>query len=73
MAELGADVSPRGIAAHFAGLLDGLILDSIDQEEIPKVEALDIRATARRTLMESLSDKVALAETILNWAEETYL
>ena len=72
MAELGADVSPRGIAAHFAGLLDGLILDTIDQEEIPKVEALGIRSTAYRTLMESLSDKVALAENILTWTEETY-
>jgi LPPG:FO 2-phospho-L-lactate transferase len=72
MAELDEDISPVGIAAHFAGLLDGIILDDVDQKECEKIEALGIRATTRQTMMQTLSDKKLLAETILNWTEATF-
>ena len=72
MAELGADISPTGIAAHFAGLLDGIILDDVDEKECKKIEALGLRATTRQTMMHTLSDKKLLAETILNWTEATF-
>jgi LPPG:FO 2-phospho-L-lactate transferase len=72
MAELGAAINPTGIAAHFAGLLDGIILDDIDQQECEKIEALGVRATTRQTMMQTLSDKKLLAETILNWTEATF-
>jgi LPPG:FO 2-phospho-L-lactate transferase len=72
MAELGVDVSPLGVARHFSDLLDGLILDAADADARPPIEALGIRTTAQRTLMQNLSDKVTLAGIILDWAEESF-
>jgi LPPG:FO 2-phospho-L-lactate transferase len=72
MAELGADVSPVGIATYFRDLLDGFVLDEVDQEACDPIAALAVRPTAQKTLMESLSDKVQLAQAILNWTEETF-
>ncbi len=70
MAELGLDVSPRGIAEHYRELLDGLVLDVVDQDWCGEIEQLGIQPVALHTLMNTLSDKVRLAEATLAWAEE---
>jgi LPPG:FO 2-phospho-L-lactate transferase len=72
MAELGVEVSPQGVAAHFQKLLDGFVLDEVDQSLCEEISALGIQPTARRTFMESVTDKVHLAQEILNWTEETF-
>jgi LPPG:FO 2-phospho-L-lactate transferase len=70
MAELGHDISPLGVAKHYEDKLKGIILDEVDQTFCPSIEALNIRAVARRTLMESLADKTRLARELLEWAQE---
>lgn len=72
MAELGVDVSPVGIVTHYRDLLDGIILDRVDSELRQPIEALNVRAMAEQTLMETREDKIRLAEKILNWAEENF-
>lgn len=71
MAEMGCDVSPVEVAAHYRPLLDGFILDEADRDLLAPVEALGLRATAQHTYMSTLTDKVNLASTLLNWVEET--
>jgi LPPG:FO 2-phospho-L-lactate transferase len=69
MAELGMDVSPAGIARHYGDLLSGIILDEEDRALADAIEAVGVRAFARRTLMLTDKDKVNLAQALLTWAE----
>ncbi|HEX2264827.1 MAG TPA: 2-phospho-L-lactate transferase, partial [Solirubrobacterales bacterium] len=57
MAELGVDRTSAAIAAHYRGLLDGLVIDNGDVADAP---ALDIAVEAAPTLMRDLADREAL-------------
>ncbi len=70
MAELGLEVSVLGVAQHYQELLTGIILDEADRALIPSVVALGMRATAQRTYMTTLSDKISLAQSVLAWLED---
>ena len=65
MAELGVPVTNAAIAAHYEGLIDGLVLDRADRAEAaePAVPAL-----ATETVMTSLEDRTALAAAALGSA-----
>lgn len=68
MAELGMAVNQAGIARHYQGLVDGLVLDHADAAEVAAVEALGIRAVTTSTVMRSLQDRVELARFALDFA-----
>jgi len=65
MKELGLGVSPATIARHYAGLIDGLILDQQDTELASHCE-LPVRLA--RTLMTTLADREHLAREALDFA-----
>ena len=66
MRELGIETTNRAIAAHYAGLIDGLVIDETDRSD----EALPGVATCvTRTLMRTLEDREALAQATLGFAE----
>ncbi len=65
MAELGVSVNNRTIAAHYAGLIDGLVIDSQDGSE---ADALPLPVHVTRTLMTSLEDRTGLARSLLEFA-----
>ncbi len=67
MAELGVPVSNAAIAAHYEGLIDGLLLDAAD-----RAEAMDltVQALVTGTVMTSLEDRIALAAAALAFAAE---
>ena len=64
MRELDIDVSNAGIAAHYAGLLDGLLVHEADAAPT----GLEIGRTD--TIMKSPADKVRVAEAALALARE---
>ena len=68
MGELGADVSALGIARHYAGLVDGLIVDEADAALVPAIEDLGIEAIAAPTLMTDLASRIALARVTADFA-----
>jgi len=70
MSELGIEVSPRGVAVHYDGIVDGIIIDSVDQSQCADLESLGLRAAALDTIMNTLSDKTRLAHDLLSWAKE---
>jgi LPPG:FO 2-phospho-L-lactate transferase len=72
MLELGQQVSPLGVAKHYEDVLKGIILDTIDQDGCASLEALNIRAAARQTLMETPADKARLAGEVLEFSEENF-
>ena len=66
MRELGRPVAAHAVAAHYAGLIDGYVLDDADAAEAERI-AVPCRVTA--TLMRDESDKVRLAREVLRFAE----
>jgi len=66
MNELGLDVSAAAIARHYAGLIDGFIIDQTDAlpEPLPGVTFF-----SAATLMNSTDDRLRLANAVLQTAE----
>ena len=65
MAELGLAITSRTVAEHYAGLLDGFVLDAADAAE---AQAIELPCLATRTLMASAADKRTLASDVLAFA-----
>jgi LPPG:FO 2-phospho-L-lactate transferase len=66
MRELHQPVSAVGIARHYAGLLDGLIIDTMDRDMVTELERLGVRVAICETIMKSLQDKISLARVTLD-------
>lgn len=68
MAELGMEVSARGVARYYGpDLLDAFVLDHRDADLAPSVEAMGIPTLVTATWMRSPPDRLVLAQTILDW------
>jgi LPPG:FO 2-phospho-L-lactate transferase len=70
MAELGISATAQAIAAHYRGLLDGLVIDASDATEAQK---LTVRTEVTSTLMRDLDDRERLAREVLRFAAEITL
>jgi LPPG:FO 2-phospho-L-lactate transferase len=68
MRELGVTPGAAAVAAHYAGLIDGLVLDVVDAAEAGAVERLDIAAKVAQTVMRGDEDRIALAREALAFA-----
>ena len=66
MAELGVHATNVSIAAHYRGLIDGLVIDASDAADSDRI-ALPVLAT--RTLMQDLADRTRLAAEVLAFAD----
>ncbi len=65
LASLGHEPTALGVARGYAGLIDTFVLDTIDAELGPAVEALGIRAVIVDTIMTDDDSRARLAATIL--------
>lgn len=65
MTELGASVDVVGVARHYQGLIDKLIIDEADAAETPRIEALGIAVKTAPAIMRSQADRIALAQATL--------
>lgn len=62
---LGYDVSAYSVASLHSDFLDGFIIDTIDEADREKIEALGIEVEATNIIMRCLEDKISLAKTAL--------
>ena len=60
MRELGIEPSPVAVARHYADLLDVFVLDGLDAEHAPAIDALGMRTLVTNTIMRSVEDRVEL-------------
>ena len=67
MAEMGIRSSPEAIATHYGGLLDALVVDTVDESAASR---LPLPTYATPTLMKTLEDRVRLAHFVLERARE---
>ena len=65
MRELGVPVTNHAIAAHYRGLIDGLVIDAADADA-DRDSGLPHHVTA--TLMRTLADRERLAREVLAFA-----
>lgn len=65
MSELGEEASCFGVARRYRGICDVLLIDQQDAHLGPAIKELGIRPVAAPIIMETESDKVALAERVL--------
>ena len=74
--ELGRDASTVGIASHYRGLIDGIVIDNVDIDAVPAIEALGMRTAVCNIVMKCADDRAALAAFVLDFAirvaERTY-
>ncbi len=65
MRGLGLEVSAYSVASIYRDFLDVYILDEVDRAEKEKIENLGVKAIVTNTIMRSLEDKIALAQSVL--------
>ena len=70
MAELGVEVSALGIARHYAGRIDGLVIDDADRALAPLIEALGMAVQVTDTIMRDGPSRRRLAEATLAFAAD---
>ncbi len=68
LATLGHEVSAAGVAALYAGLVDGLVIDEADRALASRIEALGIAVLVAPTVMGGAVDRRRLAEQTLAFA-----
>ena len=67
MEELGAKASARGVAEHYAGLIDGFIFDTAEGTDAAH---FPVTARGEQTLMTDLPSRIALAGTAIEFCHE---
>jgi len=67
-AELGIEPSAVSVARHYAGLLDGFVIDRQDAQLAGEIEALGMQVLVTQTLMLTPGDRRRLAAEVLEFA-----
>ena len=70
MQEQGLEVSAAGVARHYAGLVNGFVLDRADEGLAAEVAALGMRAFVTDTIMRDKAGRRRLAEEVLLFVRE---
>ena len=65
LAQLGHDVSARGVAMLYADFTGTFIIDPVDKKDAPAIESLGMRVEICPTIMRTEVHKVRLARSIL--------
>jgi LPPG:FO 2-phospho-L-lactate transferase len=64
---LGHEVSATGVARMYEGLVDGMVIDRVDEEERSEIEALGMRVLATDAIMRDAHDRARLAREVLGF------
>jgi LPPG:FO 2-phospho-L-lactate transferase len=67
--ERGRECSALGIARHYQGLIDGIVIDQVDEYLAEPIRALGIAVSVEATIMKTDSDKTNLARRTLAFSE----
>jgi LPPG:FO 2-phospho-L-lactate transferase len=70
MGELGLDVSALGIAGHYRGVIDGLVIDATDRDAAPAIRDLGLQVHVADTIMGDDDGRRRLAADTLSFARE---
>jgi LPPG:FO 2-phospho-L-lactate transferase len=68
MRELGKEPSARAVATEYLRLVDGFVIDREDAHLAESVRSLGMQVLVAGTVMRSIKDRAALAQTVLDFA-----
>ena len=69
MVERGVEPSAASVARHYGALLDGFVIDAVDQAEAAGIAETGAEVVVAKTVMNDLGDRIALARDVLAFAE----
>jgi LPPG:FO 2-phospho-L-lactate transferase len=64
---LGHEVSCAGVAAIYAGLVDGMVVDTVDDDDRAGIEAIGMRVLVTDSVMREAGDRARLASETLEF------
>jgi LPPG:FO 2-phospho-L-lactate transferase len=64
---LGHEVSATGVAAMYAGLVDGMVVDTVDEGERAGIEEIGMRVLVTDSVMRDAGDRARLASETLEF------
>ena len=64
---LGHEVSSAGVAAIYAGLVDGMVVDTVDDDDRAGIEAIGMRVLVTDSVMREAGDRARLASETLKF------
>jgi len=67
LASMGHEVSAAGVARMYQGLVEGMVIDGVDEEERSGIEALGMRVLATGAIMRDAPDRTRLAREVLEF------
>jgi LPPG:FO 2-phospho-L-lactate transferase len=67
LASLGHEVSAAGVARMYEGLVEGMVIDRVDEEERSELGALGMRVLATGAIMRDAPDRARLAREVLEF------
>ncbi len=67
LASMGHEVSAAGVARMYEGLVEGMVIDTEDEEERSGIEALGMRVLATGAIMRDAPDRARLAREVLEF------
>jgi len=67
LASLGHEVSATGVARIYEGLVDGMVVDRIDERERAGIEAIGMRVLVTGSVMRDAEDRARLASETLEF------
>jgi LPPG:FO 2-phospho-L-lactate transferase len=70
LASLGHEVSAAGVARMYEGLVDGMVIDEVDEGGRSGIEALGMRVFATGAIMRDAPDRVRLAREVLGFGAD---
>ena len=70
MRELGVPGTAETVAAYYADFLDGFVLDTEDEGQALRIQALGLETTVTQSVMRSLDDRTALARDCLDFVDQ---
>ncbi len=69
LSSLGHEVSAAGVARIYKGLIEGMVVDRVDEGERSKIEALGIRVLVTDAIMRDAPDRARLAREVLEFGD----
>ena len=69
MRELGREASARSVAMEYLRVIDGFVIDQADAGLAEGIRASGIQVISTSTIMCALDDRIALAQTVLDFAQ----
>jgi len=67
LASLGHEVSAAGVARMYEGIVDGMVIDTVDEEDRRGIEALGMRVLETRAIMRDAPDRARLAREVIEF------